>query len=237
MNGDGAPTASTVEVLVRHGDIEEALAAICSVFQVRHCVYHLASRTGRDGAPLVWTTYTGAWLHRYLVRDSVGRDPTLRLGLATEEPFFWSAGGMRERDPEFFDDAARHGIGNCGFCVPLAHAQGYRAVFALNDEDRAEDFERRIRPLSALADLTALGLHDRALRQIGAATDRPSLSPREVECLSWIARGKDVASVALILQLSEHTVRDYLRCAREKLGCLTLAHAVYEATRLRLIQS
>ena len=56
------------------------------------------------------------------------------------------------------------------------------------------------------------------------------LSPREKECLRWIAQGRDVSETALATGLSEHTVRTYLRAARMKLDCVTVSQAIYKAT-------
>ena len=77
--------------------------------------------------------------------------------------------------------------------------------------------------------------HRRALVELYKGENIPSLSPRELECLSWTTQGKDANTIAAILEISEYTVRDYLKSARQKLGCATIAQAVYQATRLRLI--
>ena len=56
------------------------------------------------------------------------------------------------------------------------------------------------------------------------------LSPREEECLGWIAQGRDVPGTAVAMSLSEHTVRTYLKTARAKLDCVTVSQAIYKAT-------
>ncbi|NWG46608.1 MAG: helix-turn-helix transcriptional regulator [Alphaproteobacteria bacterium] len=59
----------------------------------------------------------------------------------------------------------------------------------------------------------------------------PRLSPREKECLSWLAAGKSAWDISVILGIGEHTVRDYVRSAMRKLGCVTQTQAVCEALR------
>ena len=45
---------------------------------------------------------------------------------------------------------------------------------------------------------------------------RPSLSPRQRECVLWSARGKTAAETAAILGIGEDTVVQHLRTARER---------------------
>jgi DNA-binding CsgD family transcriptional regulator len=61
------------------------------------------------------------------------------------------------------------------------------------------------------------------------------LSPRERECLQWIAEGKTYWECAMILGLSEHTVRCYLESARHKLGAANNSHAVNIAGKADLL--
>jgi DNA-binding CsgD family transcriptional regulator len=51
------------------------------------------------------------------------------------------------------------------------------------------------------------------------------LSPRERECLLWIARGKTYAETSMITGLAYGTVKTNLDQARYKLNCATLAQA------------
>ncbi len=47
--------------------------------------------------------------------------------------------------------------------------------------------------------------------------DRNRLTPRERECVEWIARGKSDVDVSEILNVSRHTVRVHIERARKKL--------------------
>ena len=52
------------------------------------------------------------------------------------------------------------------------------------------------------------------------------LSPRESECLRWVADGKTDFEVGKILNISPRTVRFHIRNAKEKLGVATRIQAV-----------
>ena len=63
----------------------------------------------------------------------------------------------------------------------------------------------------------------------------PQLSPRELECLAWAARGKSDQDIATICGLSPATVRCYIDTAGEKLDASTRTHAVALASELGLL--
>jgi DNA-binding response OmpR family regulator len=62
------------------------------------------------------------------------------------------------------------------------------------------------------------------------------LAEREVETLTWAARGKTSAEIALILGLSKRTVDFHLDNARTKLGVATRTQAVMKAATTQLIE-
>lgn len=62
------------------------------------------------------------------------------------------------------------------------------------------------------------------------------LNEREVETLTWVARGKTSAQIARILGLSKRTVDFHLDNARTKLGAHTRTEAVIKAATGRLIE-
>jgi DNA-binding response OmpR family regulator len=61
------------------------------------------------------------------------------------------------------------------------------------------------------------------------------LNAREVETLTWAARGKTSAEIAQILGLSKRTVDFHIDNARNKLGVTTRTHAAIKAATGRLI--
>jgi DNA-binding CsgD family transcriptional regulator len=61
------------------------------------------------------------------------------------------------------------------------------------------------------------------------------LSKREIECLRWSAAGKSSEEIAIILDLSSHTVASYLKSAMRKLDSVNRMQAVARAFRYRLI--
>ncbi|TAX31374.1 helix-turn-helix transcriptional regulator [Rhizobium leguminosarum] len=71
----------------------------------------------------------------------------------------------------------------------------------------------------------------------GNLEDGPSetLTRREIECLRWSAAGKSSDEIAIILDLSSHTVAGYLKSATRKLDSVNRMQAVARAFRYRLL--
>jgi len=54
----------------------------------------------------------------------------------------------------------------------------------------------------------------------------PGLTPREKECMTWIANGKTAIEISIILGISKTTVTTHLECSKRKLGASNISHAV-----------
>jgi DNA-binding CsgD family transcriptional regulator len=79
---------------------------------------------------------------------------------------------------------------------------------------------------------------DPRLARLHRADARPSpvaLNDREVETLTWAARGKTSAEIAVILGLSKRTIDFHLDNARNKLGVATRIEAAVKAAIGQLI--
>lgn len=55
---------------------------------------------------------------------------------------------------------------------------------------------------------------------------RAMLTPRELEIMQWIGRGRTTREIATLLVLSPHTVRKHVERILEKLGARTRSEAV-----------
>ena len=62
------------------------------------------------------------------------------------------------------------------------------------------------------------------------------LNDREIETLTWAARGKTSAEIAQILNLTKRTVDFHIDNARVKLGAATRVEAAIKAATVRLIE-
>lgn len=114
----------------------------------------------------------------------------------------------------------------------LARAAG--AAGFLGKEAPLAEILRAVREVGAGRDLGAGGTVPAAAGP-AADPDLPHLTPRELEVLGGLARGRDVARIASGLALSPHTVRDHVRAVLGKLDARSQLEAVVVAERLGLV--
>jgi DNA-binding NarL/FixJ family response regulator len=72
--------------------------------------------------------------------------------------------------------------------------------------------------------------------RLGVRPATVPLNEREIEVLTWAARGKTSAEIAKILDLTKRTVDFHIDNARGKLGAATRTEAVLKAATGRLIE-
>ena len=226
----------TFEEIDIAADVATALHVFQRAYSIDFVTYHL-SQTVADivDAPFVRTTYDDAWVSRYLLRGYVRLDPIVDEGFLRQLPFDWRELEIPERARDFLLDAIQHGVGRNGFSIPIVD-RSRRALFSLNsrvpDVEWTAIIEADREEWLELAHL----IHKKALGEAQADIDPiPVLSPRELQSLHWAALGNDAKGISVILGLSEHTTRSYLKSARFKLGCLTTTAATARAVQLRLI--
>lgn len=73
---------------------------------------------------------------------------------------------------------------------------------------------------------------------IHASATRRSFEPlttRELEVTRWISEGKTSVEIGIILDLSEHTVNEYIRSSMAKLNCSNRMHLISTSIRLGLL--
>jgi DNA-binding response OmpR family regulator len=97
----------------------------------------------------------------------------------------------------------------------------------------ADDYVTKPVDFEVLGALVAARL--RRTPRIDRQPMRTDLVQRELETLTWAARGKTSAEIATILGLSKRTVDFHIERARGKLGVATRVQAVMKATSGQLI--
>lgn len=227
---------STFAAIENAETVLSALDIFQSAYGIDHVTYHL-SQTKADvfDAPFVKTTYDDKWIARYLLRGYVTIDPIVRQGFLRAMPFDWQEVEITDDAHEFLFDASRHGVGPHGFSIPVLD-RTRRALLSLNSHASQENWEEIVANSRAEWLELAHVIHRKAIIELYGQTDPiPTLSPRELECLHWSALGNDAKGISVILGLSEHTTRSYLKSARFKLGCLTTTAASAKAIQFRLI--
>ena len=84
--------------------------------------------------------------------------------------------------------------------------------------------------------LIAIIRHRLAAAEKGPEKSEFRLTEREMQVLTWVARGKSSADIATILEISERTVNFHLDNAMRKAGVATRVQAAVKCAMLGLIE-
>lgn len=119
---------------------------------------------------------------------------------------------------------------------------------ALSDRDRILDAYRSgvdeylIKPIDIGVFISQIEAKLRLVRRIenrrqtaSLGENAKKLSPRELDVLTQLVDGKKNAEIATTLQLSDHTVNDYIKSLFKKLNVHSRAEAVKEAIKNKII--
>jgi LuxR family transcriptional regulator, quorum-sensing system regulator CinR len=222
-------------VIEETAEIEQAVAKLRDLLGVDHVVYHSSKLEASPLIPYIRLTYPAAWIKRYLQMGYGEVDPIVREGFKRALPFDWKELAISSpAEKSFLLDAAAHGIGPHGFSVPVVSKHGYRGLFTVSSSLSEREWATFISVNQKNLVQIAHRLHSRVVVEV-FGSDHPRLTARELECLRWIALGKDASEIATILNISPHTTRDYLKSVHYKLDCATSAQAVSKAIRLGLL--
>ena len=135
------------------------------------------------------------------------------------------------------DEAREHGL-RSGISCPIHTARGEDAMFTCASDKDPEHTRFHIQHVTPDIFLFSAYLHEAVGR---ITTDGPlspssvKLTPREKQCLLWLADGKTQTEISDILSISERTVRFHLQNAMQKLGTVTHQQTVVRAVTRGLI--
>lgn len=189
----------------------------------------------------VESTYPEGWIEEYRAHQFVFLDPTIARAKASLLPIAWDVEQFVRRvspaQKKFFHLGGDYGIKR-GVVVPIHAPGGEFAAMAFATEENS----REMRSIWAHSrhELHMIGIYfhaavwENVMRRRIQAT--PALSPRELQCLEWSARGKTLWELSEILAVSEATAKTHLKAAMRKLGTYNRTHAVSKALVYGLIK-
>ena len=144
--------------------------------------------------------------------------------LISTYPVEWTDHYLRQRY-ERFDPVV--GI-RYGFTVPIHDSRGPIAAVTFATDERHPGFQRCIEHNERVLQLMGMYFHMHARRRLtpDRVIDGVALSPREMECLQWAARGKSAWEIGRLLNISRRTAAFHLDNAKTKFGVRTISQAV-----------
>ncbi len=220
-----------------YSEFDKLVDEFCERYRFDYVCYFLGTtQFSQLSSPFVKTNYPCAWVGHYLIQRFLEADPVIRRGFSCKEPFLWSELDWTTPPArQVQTDAERFSIPLIGYSIPIGYQAGWRGLLSVS----VQASERHLKTLiscdsAALLQYAGL-IHNYALTAVAAQMPPQSLSRREKQCLAHVAQGHSAAAIAKHLHLSEHTVRDHFKSARQKLECTTITQAVHRANQLGML--
>ncbi len=209
---------SKVSAVDNEDELHAAMVNAADRMSFDHYALAYDRRSGGDGdASLLVHDYPDAWASVYVDFDLGGADPVRRAGERSLTGFEWrhlpDIVPMSAGDYQMLTVGRENGVGD-GFTVPR-HLPGEASGSCTFVVRPGREIPRGMLHIAEMVGAFALAS---ARRIVGIAPpkSRPVLSKRQRECVLWSARGKSQAEIAAILGISEETVNQHLRTARER---------------------
>lgn len=192
----------------------------------------------RGPETFVISNYPPEWQELYVEKNYLQVDPVVTRAKHGPAVFTWSAEEARRLGrravTQFFSDAARFGI-HSGVSVSVPVGFKDRMVLTLAGPKPRVHVDRTIDPVTAAVAVAFVHSRLAGVTSDTSLSSEIRLSPREAECLRWFAEGVSMPDIAVMLNLSERTVRSYIDSATRKVGATGNRQAGTIATRLGLI--
>jgi DNA-binding CsgD family transcriptional regulator len=190
--------------------------------------------------PLYLTSYPGEWVNRYIEQDYASEDIVGRQVVRVMRPFLWDslarAPNLTKTQRLIFNESREFGL-HSGASVPIHGPGKSKGTLSIASRLKEEDFCKLFLSKRHEIHLIATYAHERILTfERNSPSDMNiNLSPRELEILTWTARGKTRWEISSILSISDDTVKRHLDHSCQKLNVCNKTHAVAIALQHALI--
>lgn len=189
-----------------------------------------STRTPQTSLEMIGSHYPKEWVQHYQRRDYALTDPVHRAAFFQSAPYRWhDIIDLTKADHRFLGEASEAGL-PAGLSVPVHQSDGSILLFNLAGPLHSVNSAINSRLACLMSaqfnfELHRLGLiHSRRAARL--------LTPCQIECLTWVARGKTSAEIGEILGCSHYTVDYHVKKAMEALNiCGRTAAAVHAAVQ------
>ncbi|WP_232457869.1 LuxR family transcriptional regulator [Burkholderia ubonensis] len=224
-------------------DVHDAIRSIADGFDFDFALYAGIFSFGNDRClTKVISNYPVAWQHKYDADGYINIDPVMEHCRSRLIPIVWSdAVCHSQQQRDFMEEARSHGLVS-GISFPIHSRRGDVGVLSLARSRAITERNQNEPPTTSMmahCALLAAFVHESVERIVKQKAGAPhaSLTPRELECLKWVAAGKSTWAISLILGISEHGVLHHVRNIMRKFDVQTRHLAVLKAIACGIVSS
>ncbi|MFN3349945.1 helix-turn-helix transcriptional regulator [Pseudorhodoplanes sp.] len=174
-----------------------------------------------------FNSWPQAWIDIYTQQNFFPDDPFVQESQRTVESYLWSELEQKQqltpRGREIYEVTRQFGWTEV-MGIPVHGPSDYQGLVSI-----ATMQEVGLGPRDrAFLELVGHAIHNRCRKEtgFGLSPDLPKLTPRELECMRWVAIGKTNWEIGQVLGISPSTVHFHVEGAKKKLNKTTRTEAV-----------
>jgi len=157
-----------------------------------------------------------SWMDHYKKNQYHNVDATILYSIKNIQPVEWSDELFKDC-PQLRKDSIDAGIPH-GITFPIHGAHGEKALFAVAGNKKVS-FEAMLH-LNAMVPFLHHKIYELELTKQDYF-QTPKLTPRESEFLKWLAIGKTMEEISIIMNISYRTCVDYSEKLKKKFNCVS----------------
>lgn len=182
----------------------------------------------------IFGNYDKSWVDIYKKERFYRKDPVILESSKSSSPFFWDKVPDKiKKDSKIFDLAHDYGIEK-GFSIPVHEPGSGFGSIHIPAELKDMNFESRIKKsIYALRLLSVMAHH--YLFEEAMSGCHISFSKREEECLYWVSQGKTYIETAVIMGITERTVKFHINSMANKLNVVNAKQLIAKAMAMNLM--
>lgn len=204
-----------------------------SFYGFEKVTYWLRWPSKENKPPIFLSTYPEKFINHYIESDFQSHDMVGRYSSGKNTPFLWSDIEKQfiitKMQKILFDDSASVGL-RAGGSIPVNGPGHIQATFSVTRDCSQKEFEEIFLYHRHELQILATYCHERIMSLgITNPIKDVNLSSREIEVLTWVARGKTYWEIGIILTIQEDTIKKHMLSIFSKLQVSNNSHAVSKA--------
>ncbi len=192
--------------------------------------------------PVIYSNYPQEWIEKYIRMTLYKHDPVILIATKRIMPFPWSDNAQsfdQKEGNDIFSSSKKYNISS-GYTFPLHDHENNLATLSLYIEDDGGLLQQCVDEHKTNMQLLLLSIHEKyLLARVQYYKEQRKiiekrLTAREIEALRWASIGKTYSEIAIIMGITESTVKFHIGNLIVKLDVVNAKHAIKKASDLRL---
>jgi len=186
----------------------------------------------------VASDYPDQWRLKYVQKNYVEIDSTVTHCREKTTPLIWEPTAFNGGNQDFIDEAWSYNI-RYGISIGIHQSKDIKSMCSFVRDKPINHSTKEFQYMLAMSQLLAQCIHSALVRIITPKLlnqANPKLSPRELQCIGYVAEGKSTSVISDILEIKEPTVAFHIKNALRKMNVSTRLQAVAQAVRLGIVE-